>query len=143
MPVNLEFEIEGEVQFARRLLIADAGVSDLSAPMAKIGSELRNSFDQNFSARGALFGGWPPRKKDKPWPLMERSGTLRKGFRDKVGSDFVVLFNETPYFKYHQSNKPRKRLPRRVMMLIDQERKQYIQKAVQEHITKIIRGGLA
>ena len=46
--------------------------------------------------------------------------------------------NSDPKFKFHQSNKPRARLPRRVMLKIDMDRKTYINKAFQEYLVKLV-----
>lgn len=140
MPVALQAEIEGERQLSRRLGIIADEVGDLSPAFENIKDKLLNTFDANFGARGAYFGGWAPRKKDYPHPLLEKSGTMRKAFSGEVHSEFLRISNPTDYFRYHQSNKPRRTaLPRRVMMMIDEERKVFIQKAIQAHIVDIIR----
>jgi phage gpG-like protein len=137
--ITLEASVEGEKQLSRKLMIMSSGVENWEEPLTSIATELRQSFEENFEARGALFGGWEPRKKEYPWPLLEKSGTMRDSFEQELHKDYVVLSNSAPYFKYHQSNKPRNRLPRRVMMKIDAARKTYIVKAFQEYIVKLTR----
>jgi len=137
--ITISGEIEGDKELSRRLLIAADGLEDFSEPLESIGGELKKSFDDNFAARGGLFGDWVPRKDNNTWPLLEKTGDMRNSFTDEVHSDFVILTNTAPYFPYHQSNKPRQRLPRRVMMKIDQQRKTFITKAFQEYIVKVTR----
>lgn len=139
MPVVLEADLEGEKQLSRRLLIVSDGISDWRDPLTNIAGELHNAIDSNFDSRGGLFGGWAPAAFDYGHPLMEDSGELRENFQDEIGSDFVKITNPTPYFPYHQSNQPRSKLPRRVMMKLDQQRKTFITKAFQEHIVNTIR----
>lgn len=139
MPVLLEAEIEGEKQLSRRLLVVSEGISDWKEPLQNIAGELHNAIESNFDSRGGLFGGWQPAAHDYGHPLLEDSGEMRGNFQDELGSDFVKISNPTPYFPYHQSNQPRSRLPRRVMMKLDQQRKVFIQKAFQEHIVTTIR----
>ncbi len=140
MPIAITADIEGERQLSRRLLVVADGVGDFSRPFNKIKDRLLTTFDANFAARGSFFGGWAPRKKDYPWPILERSGTMRGNFEGEVSSDFLRISNPTDYFKYHQSNRPRTtELPRRIMMKIDNERKQFIQKAMQEFLVDVIR----
>lgn len=131
--------VEGEKQFSRRLGIVADGISDWRKPLFRIGGELRGSIDQNFSARGAMFGSWAPRTRPYAWPLLEKTSRMRKGFRQTLTNDELVVFNIMPYFKYHQSRLPRSRLPRRVMMKIDRIRQQFIQKQFQQHVTEVIR----
>lgn len=142
MAVRLQFEIEGEKQVSAVLGIAADKVKDFREPMGKIAANLDKTWQQNFSSRGALFhtGGWPPRKSGGSWPLLEKTGRMRASFRDRVHKDYVVLWNDAPYFMYHQSNQPRSRLPRRIMMKIDQERRNMIFKTIQEYIVRVTRG---
>lgn len=138
MPILLTADIEGEKELSRKLGIVADGVEDFTPALENIEKELVHSIDQNFSQRGGLFGGWQARKDSNPWPLLENTGELRSGFVSAVKSDYLEIGNYVPYFKYHQSNKPRAHLPRRVMMKIDQERKVFINKAFQEYLVKLI-----
>lgn len=138
--MDIEFSIEGEKQFSRRLLIVADGVTDFTTPLEEIGSELQKTFQLNFGQEGGLFGGWAPRKDNNPWPILDKSGLMKSSFEQKVDGNSLILFNPVPYFKYHQSNKPRTRLPRRVMMRIDNERKEFIVKAFQKYLVSLIRG---
>lgn len=135
MGVNLTFQIEGQKELSAELgLIADH-IKDWEPPLKKAGDILLKSFGLNFNSRGQLFqGGWPKRKVDKPWPLLEKSGEMRHGFDAAVTGDFVELGNTAKHFKYHQSNKPRSRLPRRIMMKIDEPRRREIVKTFQAYI---------
>lgn len=138
MPILISAELEGEQQLSRRLGIVADGVEDFSPALENIEKELVHSIDQNFSQRGSLFGGWPARKDANPWPLLENTGELRGGFMSAVKSDYLEIGNFVPYFKYHQSNQPRAHLPRRVMLMIDQDRKVFINKAFQQYLVKLI-----
>jgi hypothetical protein len=59
---------------------------------------------------------------------------MRNSFIHKEGKDYVLVTNTAPYFKYHQSRLPRRKLPRRVMMKLDETRKQTIVKEFQKAI---------
>lgn len=139
--ITLNVTLEGEKQLSRRLLTIPSDISSFKIPLFRIGGELRGTFDKNFSARGALFGRWQPRKDNLPHPLLEKTGSMRRNFKQSLGPDYIEIFNPTPYFKYHQSNKPRKKIPRRVMMKIDDERKRFIQREFQKHVNDAIRKG--
>ena len=64
---------------------------------------------------------------------MLDSGALMEGFSFKptTPKDSITLFNDVPYFKYHQSSAPRKKLPRRAMMVLDDTRKEHVMKMFQ------------
>lgn len=136
--IALEAGIEGEIQLARRLQTIDAGISDFRQPLQESVAEVKHSVDENFASRGDLFGGWQPRAQDQPWPLMEHTGNLRHSFDDIVFDDYAMIFNTTDYFVYHQSKGPRRSLPRRVMLMIDNKRKEFIQKAFQKYNNDVI-----
>lgn len=138
MPIYIDATLEGEQQLSRRLGIIADGVEDFGPAFDNIERELMHSVDQNFDARGGLFGGWAPRKDANPWPLLENTGELRGGFMSAVKSDYLEIGNSVSYFKYHQSNQPRERLPRRVMLKIDATRKIFITKAFQEYLVGLI-----
>lgn len=144
--LDLNFTLEGDKQVSRRLMIVADGVKDFTQPLGNIGGELNKTFQLNFDAEGGLFGGWPERKprykngqRVDTWPLLQKTGRMRQGFRQNVGKVTLVIFNPVEYFKYHQSNKPRRRLPRRVMMKIDNERANFIVKAFQAYIVGLMR----
>lgn len=137
--IELKVDIEGEKQLSRRLMIIPKNIGNFKKPLFRIGGEVRGSIDTNFSGRGSLFGRWVPRKDNKPHPLLEKTGKMRSNFKQNLGPYYVEIYNPTPYFKYHQSNKPRKKLPRRVMMKIDNIRRSFIQKEFQRHIIESMR----
>ena len=137
--IELNVTLEGEKQLSRRLLTIPKDISDFKRPLFRIGAEVRGSIDQNFSGRGSLLGRWVPRKDNKPHPLLEKTSKMRRNFKQTLGPSYIEIYNPTPYFKYHQSNKPRKKLPRRVMMKIDRQRQQFIQKEFQKHIIDAIK----
>lgn len=139
--ITLNVTLEGEKQLSRRLMTIPSNISSWKIPLFRIGGELRGTFDKNFSQRGALFGRWQPRVDNLPHPLLEKTGAMRRNFKQSLGPDYIEIFNPTPYFKYHQSNKPRKKIPRRVMMKIDDERKRFIQREFQKHVNDAIRKG--
>lgn len=141
MAVRISATLEGEAQLSAYLGIVGTNVRDFRAPLQKISSEMLKTFDLNYSERGALFGGWPARSKSQPWPLLQKTGRMRGAFTRRVSSDTLTLGNDAPYFKYHQSNRLRTRLPRRVMLMVDEARRSFIIKSFQQHLIDALRGG--
>lgn len=138
MAIELKVQIEGDKELSRRLLNIPRDIGQFYKPLAKINYEVRGSIEANYSSRGALFGKWVPRKDSKPHPLLEKTGAMRNSFSSRLGSDYLEITNFDPKFAYHQSNKPRRKIPRRVMMKIDRERQQFIIKEFQRHVMEAI-----
>ncbi len=137
--IELHAEVEGDVQLDRRLEYVGKALDDFSPALESSANVLLKSFDNNFESRGKMYGGWAPRKTIGNWPLLEKSGEMRQSFDKAVTLNQAVLFNTADWFPYHQSNKPRKsNLPRRVMMMIDQQSRREIVKNFQEMIAHIL-----
>lgn len=137
--MDITVTLEGETQVHRKLLIVADGITNFETPLKNIGGELQKTFQLNFAQAGGLFGGWAPRKQDYPWPILNKTGRMRQGFRQSVNATTLLISNDVPYFKYHQSNQPRTRLPRRVMMKIDNDRRNFIIKEFQAYIVGLLR----
>ena len=140
--IELSCDIEGDKELSRRFIKIPQDIGSFHEPLFKIGNEVRMSVDANYSSRGSLFGApWAARKDSKSHPILEDTGRMRSSFQQNLGSDYVEIFNPTPYFKYHQSNKPRKKLPRCIMLKLDQIRKVFIVKTFQAHIGRAVQNG--
>ena len=126
MAILLKIDIEGDQQVAQALQHIPSDMDDLRKPFTKAGNFIIQEVDKNFASRGSRFGfPWPPRSPEyerrATWPIMEKSGKMRRGFRKKVGKSMLSIYNrqEEAYFKYHQSRKkPRPKIPRRVMLFL-------------------------
>lgn len=139
--LELRGTLEGDKELSRRFQQIPADIGDFKQPMTRIGREMKVATDTNFASRGATFGErWAPRKDSKPHPLLEETGKMRASFEQRIGPGYLEISNSAEQFKYHQSNAPRTKLPRRVMLKIDQIRKVFIIKAIQEHIGRAVTG---
>lgn len=143
----LEGNIEGEQQLSRRLGVIADGVADFSDPLEESSKLLLKTFDQNFTTKGATLGKpWRPRKaiyrkgaRIDTWPLLQKTGDMRESFVHAVTKTEAHIGNTSDYFGYHQSNMPRTRMPRRVMMRIDEQRRREIIRNFQQFLTEILR----
>lgn len=141
MGLHLNFTIDGERQVSAELGISADHLEDFTKPMEKSGDIMLEAVQDNFDQRGARFGGWKPRKyRGDGHPLMEDSGKMRRGFYADHGKDYAYASNDVDYFKYHQSNEPRKVIPRRVMLMIDSQERDDIFKVFQEYVVISLRG---
>lgn len=145
MPFSLSWTIEGEQELSRQLLGVETNLRDFTRPLTTIAKNLTDLFSTEvFSSDGAVLGerwarlspytvaqkarsGWPP-------DTLVRTGAMKAGFKSIVTSDQATLYNTQDYFKYHQSNQPRFKLPRRVMMKLGNNQKEMIVKEFQRFI---------
>ena len=137
--MKISFNIEGEKALSRRLRIVTKGMKDFKKPFDKTGKYLRDFIkDDVFETRGRVVGEtWKPlNKKYAIWKsqhypgkgILEATGNMKSGFKYKSSKQDVVVGNIVDYFRYHQSNKPRSKMPRRVMLKLNETNKQRIVK---------------
>lgn len=132
----ISWTIEGKQELSRKLQGVSLEMKNWRAPLDRAATNLLKVFSNDvFTTRGKAVGStWAPlspatiaRKARGNTPLIE-TGRMQSSFTKEVHTDYAVIGNDTPYFKYHQSNQPRKRLPRRVMMRIGNRQKEMVQR---------------
>lgn len=147
MSLQISWSIEGDKQFSRKLQGIETDLKDFTKPLKIIADKLQKVFSTDVfqTQGGAIQEAWPrlspytlamKAKKGYPSTPLIATGAMQKGFRSIVSSDQATIFNVEDYFKYHQSNKPRKRLPRRAMMKLGNQQREIIQKEFQLFIAK-------
>jgi phage gpG-like protein len=148
--LNLKIEIHGDKETMRRLAAAGESLDRLPDAMRETGTYLREFFSgEVFASHGGAIGKpWPrlspstEAKKAREFPgrpMLVRSGLMQRSFRSSFTDSSVRVGNSASYFKYHQSDLPRTRLPRRAMMELDAAR----QRAITEIVRKAVNRKLA
>ena len=128
MATEFTITLEGEKQLSRRILKLADGIKDFRPELQKSTNFLKGFFGgEVFDSRGAAIGEpWVARKKFYPYPILEKSGRMRKSFKTMAEKLRGEVWNAVTYFKYHQSRMPRHRLPRRIMMKLTNQLKDEI-----------------
>lgn len=128
MATEFKITLEGEKQLSRRLGKLADNVKDFSPELGKSTNFLKSFFSgEVFATRGGAIGEpWVERKQVYPWPILERTGRMRKSFMARAEKLRGEVWNAVTYFKYHQSRMPRYKLPRRVMMKLTNQLKNEI-----------------
>lgn len=136
----LSWTIEGETQLSRRLRIISSSIKDWTPAFEDTADALVKVFSVDaFDTEGQAF--------DEPWaalkpryaarkaregygdkPILVKTGKMQKAFQSLAKTDYAQVWNSTAYFKYHQSNQPRSKLPRRVMMKLAEDQRQMVVK---------------
>lgn len=133
--VEFRFELEGEVQMHRRLTGVMARMISWRPAFRLIAEDFRAHMASVFDSEGGATksGQWPPlssayakwKARHYPGrPILVRTGTLRESLTkaghpeaiQDLSDDALSIGTSVPYAIYHQSIRPRKRLPRRAMI---------------------------
>lgn len=150
--MNITIRITGNTETRQRLKKIGSGINDMKDAMEHIGQKVGHYYQEDvFKSQGGVLGNrWKPlaastiRGKKKSFrqytsvPLIG-SDTMRKSFISKSTKTNVIITNSADYFKYHQSSAPRRRLPRRQMMGINNPVKTIVRDIIKEDIAKKIR----
>ena len=108
---------------------------DLTPVQRKASKVVHDSIAQAYATGGASTGhSWPPRKSDETWPPLIRTGKMKAmqlaasaGVYSEIGNEKIidysgVIFEATPYAKFHQFGAPGAHLPARpTLALTEQE----------------------
>ena len=134
---RIRFTIEGVPELSRILALTHKKVSNFKEPLFRSSQLILRDVERNFETEGGLVGGWKPLTestiKDRirqgyggAHPILQRTGSLRRSFYSFVDSKRAIITSKSPYFVYHQSRQPRKRLPRRAMLVLTERTRQNI-----------------
>lgn len=138
MSFQLSWTIEGEKQLSRKLLILADHIKDWTPAFRETAYSLKSIFSEDvFKSQGGAIGEhWAPLSKAYAYRkaqthpgkgILERTGEMKNGFLTLWRPDMAQVWNDVEYFKYHQSNQPRSKIPRRVMMKLgDAQRTQVV-----------------
>ena len=144
MPAYIEWAIEGRQELSRNLRSLELSMEDWKEALGSAAELLTKTFSQDvFSTKGAAVGArWRPlspatvarkARSGQSTDLLVGSGAMKAAFASRVTAKMAVISNPTPYFKFHQSNRPRSgRLPRRVMMRLGEIQREQVVKEFQK-----------
>lgn len=147
MSFQVQWSIEGEQQLSRSLRGLSSKVKDFREPFGRAAKNLKNTFERDvFSTRGgvirerwARLSPYTVAQKARsgyPEAPLIRTGKMKRSFRSIVSTNQAIIYNDVNYFKYHQSNRPRRKLPRRVMMKLADQQKEMIVKEFQSYLRR-------
>lgn len=145
--MRLTFEIEGVVEMDRRLRGIQAEMTDWRPAFSETAKYMQKVFANDvFETEGRAIGvRWTPlsrayaERKAGKYPgkgILEATGTMRDSFETAYAANYAAIWNTAYYFKYHQSKRPRSKIPRRAMMKLGNTQKQVIQKKFHEEMIK-------
>lgn len=115
---------------------------DLSEPLAQYGVFILQAIDKTFRAQGRP--AWQPlapstiadrlREGYGAGPILQRDGSLRRGFKTTVRRRSLQLTNSMSYFPYHQYGGRDGRPPKRPMVVILRGHRARLTELIREHV---------
>ncbi len=153
----LSFQLEGQQVLSRNLRILADGIEDMRPEFKEIGDMIEKSAQTNFENEGSEGGGkWKslspatvkarqkktwyyknsPSGASANWPILRWTGRLASSFVKNPGKMEVAVWNNAPYYKYHQSKNRSGKLPRRLILELKQNDKRDIVAVIWKGINK-------
>lgn len=150
--LTVTITVKGGDKVNSKLKRLGSSLYNFSDAMKLIGQQAGDYYsNQAFNSQGGVFGSpWPalsPRTlaaKIKLYPQFANvplvaTGTMKDSFEATTTRQSVVISNTAPYYKYHQSTLPRRKIPRRQMAGINAPIKRIVKMIIQDDIKKKIR----
>lgn len=128
--MNISITVSGTKELISKYHKFKDALEDWTGELTDITSMMKTYYSQAvFATEGGVYGNpWPAvkpgyeyykRTHAMQFGILQFSGTMQGNFESKATRNEAEVWNSTPYFKYHQSKKPRKVLPRRAMIEIN------------------------
>lgn len=152
--IRIRLTLEGDIILDRVLAGIEARARDLTPAWPGVVRAFREIVGRAFDSEGASTGSpWPQlaerTQRDRiakgyepAHPILERSTTLRRslvigdsGGFTHMAPDALAIGSAVAYFKYHQSNKPRTRLPRRAPALFTADDRHALMRPIRLYVT--------
>jgi len=114
----------------------EKGIADARPFFSSLEPTITQAKDKQFASKGAYLGErWAPRKKEEPWPILQKTGRMKNSFKTKSKSAQQRVYGSgNTYYPYHQLG-TRKMTARKILAIspalqdiITKEFKNYIDK---------------
>lgn len=152
--IRITLSVEGDVVIDRLLQGLEERAQDLTPAWPYVVAVFRAIVARAFASEGASTGdAWPDlaettqadrRRKGFPpaHPILQRTTKLMRslvigdagGFVN-MGPQHLEVGTDIEYFKYHQSNRPRRRLPRRAPVLFTADDRHELFRPIRLYLT--------
>lgn len=129
--MHLSIRVFGDTQFDRELASIGRRAQQAQPIFEATGFYLAKVQREQFASQGGRSGGWEPRKSGGDWPILDKSGALKRSFQYgdanniwDVTGDSLHYGSEVDYGVHHQFGAPAANLPmRKVFELSERDRK--------------------
>lgn len=147
--LTIDIEIKGDKELIAKMKKLGDAMNDWTAELKEVGEVLKDIYSTSvFVTEGSVIGeSWQPLSeqyefwKRKNYPgkrILQRTGVMQKSYTYTADMLEMRLWNETDYAIFHQRGTSRG-LPARVMVKLDQTRKDAIVGIIKKGVVKKIR----
>jgi phage virion morphogenesis protein len=119
----------------QRLRRLAGNLGDLRPAYREVLNVMHRSVMRNFD-EGGRRPKWKKRKRDYPWPILQKTKRLRRSISKRFEGGAPVLRTRVPYAEFHQFGAPRANLPARPFLVIRREDRQQIRQILERHYGK-------
>lgn len=146
---TIEVKVTGLKEVRRKMERLGSSIYDFKEEFDSIGRDVVAYYKgPGFASQGGVFGNkWQRlsvpymRRKAKRYPgrpTLIATGAMQQGFEHTSTKQSTTITNSDKKFKFHQSTRPRKVIPRRQMMGVNQTIRQMVQKEISAGLRKKI-----
>ena len=136
--VKIKVKVTGVDRVTAKLSKVKGAIDTVRPALNKVAPKITKEFKTNFdTAGGTLKSKWAPRVRDYPWPLLVKSGTMKKSWDKEAQAKKLTIENTSPYAGYHHfgtATLPVRRLVGSTSRIV-----KMIKAAIIEHVKKHIR----
>ena len=151
--LRVTLSVENEIIIDRVLEGIEERAQDLTPAWPAVLRAFRSIVNRAFAMEGSGGEPWQPladstrRERARlgygaAHPILERTGRLVRslvigddgGFAE-ITPGSLIVGTTVPYFVYHQSNKPRRRLPRRAPILLTMDQRHEVFRPIRLYLT--------
>lgn len=148
--MQIAVSITGDKQLISKLTALGPKLMEFSVAFGILGKELTNYYaGKAFVSQGGVYGEtWPQlspvyaANKGKRFPgrgILVATGEMQRSFSFTATPNTLIIGNDAPYFKYHQSTEPRTKIPRRASLGVNEEIRSIVRTVITEDIKEKIR----
>lgn len=151
--MQVSVTVTGDKEVITKLRSLGSKLLDFSVAFAVLGRELTDYYEGKvFSSQGGALGEpWArlspayAARKGKMYPgrgTLVATGQMQRSFTTRVTPSTLIIGNDAPYFKYHQSTEERNVIPRRAMLGVNSEVKSIVKQIIEQDISTKIQAAM-
>lgn len=146
--IEIQITIAGDKETVKKLEKFEGALSDWQSELQSIGGLLQTFYSTAvYETEGGAFGA-PWAQLSQPYEawkrtaypgrgILVRSGDMKRGYKYTAGRSEMKLWNPVDYAKFHQYGTSR--MPQRLLLKLDDQRKNEIIKVIKKGVVDKIR----
>ena len=100
--MSYNITVRGLDSLEKKMLKMGSNIENLQPAFKKMQPKIINEYKENFPAKGKILESpWSERKYKYPWPLLVKTGKMKKTWLGKTKKRSLEIKNPVSYAKYH------------------------------------------